>query len=60
MDTANAFPVARYLFETRGAQAIAEAAQKAASFEEGGDEEQAKFWRRVQGALLEMRGPRQS
>jgi hypothetical protein len=52
--------LARHLFETQGAKAIAEAAQKAASFEEAGDEEHAKAWRRVEAALLEMRGPRES
>lgn len=52
--------LARHLFETHGTKAIAEAAQKAKSFEDADDEEQAKTWRRVQAALLEMRGPRES
>jgi len=60
MDTADVFTVARHLFETRGAEAIAGAAQKAASFEDAGDGEQARFWRRVEAMLLEIRGPRQS
>lgn len=52
--------LAHHLLETHGAKAVAEAAQKAASFEKGGDEEQAKTWRRVEAVLSEMRGPGQS
>ena len=52
--------LARYLFETHGAKAIAEAAQKAALFREAGDGEQAKTWERVEAVLREMRGPHQS
>jgi hypothetical protein len=52
--------VARHLFETQGPKGIAEAAQKAASFDQAGDKDQAAFWRRVEGALREMRGPRQT
>jgi hypothetical protein len=60
MNTPDISAVARHLFQTQGAQAIAEAAQKATSSEKEGDQEQAKFWRRVEAALLEIRGPRQS
>jgi hypothetical protein len=60
MNTAEPSVLARHLFETRGARAIAEAAQKAASFDDAGDKEQAKFWRRVEAVLLEIRSPRQS
>ena len=60
MNTANVSELARHLFEARGAAAIAEAARKAASFEEDGNAEQARFWRRVQAVLLEIRGPRQT
>jgi uncharacterized membrane protein YqiK len=52
--------LARHLFETQGAKAMAEAAQKAAAAEAAGDKEQAQTWRRVQTALQEMRGPKQS
>ena len=38
----------------------AEAAQKAIVFEAAGDKEQAQTWRRVEAALLLMRGPRQT
>lgn len=60
MSTADVSAVARHLFETQGARVIPQAAQKAAAFEDAGDKEQARFWRRVEAALLEMRGPRQS
>ena len=43
--------------EAHGPKAIAEAAQKARSFEERGDAEQAKTWRDIEQALLLMRGP---
>ena len=52
--------IARNLFEAQGAKSIIEAAQKAAAFEKAGDEEQAKTWRRVETALLELRGPNAS
>ncbi len=60
MSTADVSAVARHLFETQGPKAIAEAAQKAVSFEAAGDTEQAKHWRRVEAALREMRGARES
>ena len=60
MNTTDISALARHLFETQGAKAIAEAAQKAESFEQAGDREQAKTWQRVEGALREMRGPRQT
>ena len=60
MDTAGVSAIARHLFETQGTKAIAEAAQKAVSFEKAGDQEQAKLWRRVEAALREMRGPKES
>lgn len=58
--TADVSAVAHHLFETQGAKAIAEAAKKAASFDKAGDEGQAKFWRRVEAVLQEMRGPKES
>jgi hypothetical protein len=60
MNTTDASAIARHLFETQGARAIAEAAQKAVSFREAGDAEQEQLWRRVESALREMRGPHQS
>jgi hypothetical protein len=52
--------VARHLFATHGPKAIAEAAQNAARFREAGNAEEARHWERVESALREMRGPRQS
>jgi hypothetical protein len=49
--------IAHHLFETHGAKAIAEAAQKAAYFEQASDSQQAKMWQRVEEVLREMRGP---
>jgi hypothetical protein len=51
---------ARQLLEAHGDRALAEAAQNAASCEEAGDKEAAETWRRVETALLEMRGTRLS
>lgn len=60
MNTTDISALARHLFETHGAKAIAEAAQKAARFQESGDPGQARMWERVEAALREMRGPHQS
>ena len=60
MDAMDISGFARHLFTTQGAKAIAEAAQKAAAYRKAGDEEQTKFWQRVEAVLREMRGPHQS
>ena len=60
MNATDISALARHLFETQGAKAIAEAAQKAAFFEGAGNEEQSRTWQRVKAVLQEMRGPRQS
>lgn len=60
MDTTDISAIARHLYETEGAKAIAQAAQKAATCESSGDVEQAKTWRRVEAVLLEMQGPSES
>jgi hypothetical protein len=60
MNATDISAMARHLLETQGPKAIAEAAQKAESCREAGDGEQAKVWERVEAALREMRGPRQS
>lgn len=60
MNAADISALARHLYETQGAKAIAAAAQKAASFRNAGDKEQAKTWLRVETVLLEMRGPNES
>jgi hypothetical protein len=48
------------LFEALGPKAIAEAAQKAKSYEAQGQESEAQTWRRIERGLLHMRGPRAS
>lgn len=60
MDTTDISALARHLYETDGAKAIAHAAQKAATFENSGDMDRAKTWRRVEAVLLEMQGPSES
>jgi len=60
MSTADISAIARHLFETQGAQAIAEAAQKSESFRKAGDQEQASHWQRVESVLRELRGAHQS
>jgi len=50
---------ARQLFEAHGPKAVAEAAQKAVSFEQQGENEQAQTWRHIEAALKLMRGPHQ-
>ena len=57
MQTTEVHDYARQLLEAQGFKAIAEAAQKARAFEEQGDSEQAQTWRRVEAALMQMRGP---
>ncbi len=60
MHTTEIQEFARQLLEAHGVKAIAEAAQRAAACERSGDKERAQTWRRVESALLLMRGPRQS
>ncbi|HML43905.1 MAG: hypothetical protein JNN24_16300 [Hyphomicrobium zavarzinii] len=49
---------ARKLMEVQGPKAIAEAAQKARTFEEQGAAEQAVTWRKIEQAMLRLQGPR--
>ena len=60
MDATDIQSYARQLFEAHGAQAIVEAARKAATFEQGNDHDQARTWRRIEAALILMRGPRET
>ena len=46
--------------DTEGPKAIAHAAQNAERFRAAGDADQARMWERVELALREMRGPRQT
>ena len=48
---------ARQLLEAHGGRAVVEAAQKAYSYEEKGDIQEAETWRRIEAALKLMRGP---
>ncbi len=60
MQTTEVQDYARQLLDARGLRAIAEAAQKASTFEKQGDDQQAQMWRRIEAALIEMRGPHAS
>jgi hypothetical protein len=51
------YDYARQLLETHGEMAVVEAAQKARSFEESGQTEEAATWRGIEAALKLMRGP---
>ena len=51
---------ARQLLEAHGDKAVAEAAQKARTLEQQGNNEQAETWRHIEAALKLMRGPRES
>jgi len=57
MSEIEVYDYARQLFEAHGAKAIVEAAQKACTFEQQGDNEQAETWRHIEAALKLMRGP---
>ena len=48
---------ARQLLEAHGDKAVAEAAQKAVSFEKQGNNEEAETWRHIEVAIKMMRGP---
>jgi len=54
------YDYARQLLDARGAQALAEAAQKAAALEQQGQEADAKTWRQIEAAMRSMRGPHAS
>jgi hypothetical protein len=51
---------ARKLHDAHGDKALAEAAQKAKTFEQQGNAVEAQTWRRIEAALREMQGPRVS
>ena len=60
MQVAHIQSYARQLYEAQGSKMIAEAAQKAASYERQGQSEEAQTWRRIEAALILLRGPRES
>jgi len=51
---------ARKLRDAHGDKAAVEAAQKAKSYEQQGDADQAQTWRRIELALRQMQGPHAS
>jgi len=51
---------ARQLLTEMGPRAIAHAARKAASADAVGDEAETRKWRRIEEALIALRGPHQS
>jgi hypothetical protein len=60
MDGLEVHATARQLFQSAGPKAVALAAQKASALEREGKAEQARVWRRVEAALLLMKGPHAS
>ncbi len=52
--------LARLLLEAHGAEAIAEAAQRAVTLEKEGKRAEAKTWRHIEEAIRMMRGPHES
>ena len=57
MEEIEIYDYARQLLEAHGEMAVVEAAQKARSFEEKGQTEDAETWRSIEAALKMMRGP---
>jgi hypothetical protein len=51
---------ARKLYETLGPKALAEAAQKARTYESDGRKDDAETWRRIEAALRQLHGPHAS
>lgn len=51
---------ARRLYDEIGPKSIATAARRASEAEARGSQADAEKWRKVEAALMEMRGPRQS
>ena len=60
MDSLQIIQHAQQLFAAHGDKAEAEAAQKTTTFEANGDNEQAEIWRKIRGAIREMRPSHQS
>ncbi len=51
---------ARKLYAAHGTKALAEASEKALGYEQMGNKDQAKDWRRIAAALQQLRGPNAS
>jgi hypothetical protein len=52
--------LARQLLEAHGSKAVAEAAQRAVTFEKEGKTEEAETWRHIEAAIKMMLGPHES
>lgn len=52
--------IARQMLEQHGFEAIAQAARNAQACEAKGNDDEARQWRHVEGAMKIMRGPHQS
>jgi hypothetical protein len=60
MEAAHIHAAARELLEQQGSQAIVIAAQRAQMCERQHKSEEAQTWRRIEAALMQLRGPRQA
>ena len=60
MQTSEIENYARQLFDELGPRAIAVAARRATEAKESGNEGESDKWRRIEQALLNMRGPHES
>jgi hypothetical protein len=60
MEAAQVHAAARELLEQQGSQAIVIAAQRALTCEREHRTDEARTWRRIEAALLQLRGPRQT
>lgn len=59
MDSLEILEYARKLTSAHGDAAEAQAAQKAVTFEQAGDKEQAQLWRRIRAAIAQAKSPHQ-
>jgi hypothetical protein len=60
IEAAHIHAAARELLEQQGAQAIVIAAQRAVMCEREHKADAARTWRRIEAALMQLRGPRQT
>ena len=59
MQTSEIENYARQLYDQLGAESIAVAARRATEASDKGDDDDSQKWRRIEQALLNMRGPHQ-
>ena len=60
MQTSDIESYARQLFDEMGPRSIAVAARRATEAAESGDDDESQKWRRIEQALMTLRGPHQS